>query len=366
MPLNKLLFYIHSLGGGGAERVVALLASGFARRGMETMVAIEAEADENVVFLDPAVRIERLGTSHANATLKLARLISAQRPDVSVSALGVRNLKHVLASTLAGRRRRSILTYHGHFDAESRFLDRFANRLTPLTTRLAARTVCVSESMRRHVVDDLRGDAYRTVMIHNPVWIEGARPAVNASDLAGRAPTILAIGRLVPEKDFAMLMAAFADINLSEARLVILGEGPQRTALEEQARKIGISDRVSMPGYVAQPWKYFRQARVCAISSRLEAFSNVAVEALAHGLPVISTDCGGPREIISRSEEGSLVPVANGPAMTVALEAALRSPGDPLPRIARAQAFSPDHAIDVYQRLFEEVAEEANSLTRRR
>src|SRR5271169_5958854 len=248
MPLNKLLFYIRSLGGGGAERVVALLASGFARRNIETIVAIEVEADENTGFLDPSVRIERLGPSHPRATLKLARLISAERPDVSVSALGVRNLKHVVASTLAGRRRRAILTYHGHVDAEPRFLDRLSNRLTPLTTRLAARTVCVSEWMRRHVVDDLGGDARRAVTIHNPVGIDRAMPAVNASDLAARAPIVLALGRLVPEKDFAMLIGAFARIHLPDARLVILGDGPQRGALEEMARERGVGDRVSMLG----------------------------------------------------------------------------------------------------------------------
>ena len=110
-----------------------------------------------------------------------------------------------------------------------------------------------------------------------------------------------------------------------------------------------------MPGYVAEPWGYFARARLCAVSSRSESFSNAVVEALAHGLPVVSTDCGGPGEIISRPEEGVLVPVGDESALAAALAAALASPGDPAPRIARAELFSVDRALDAYERLFEEV-----------
>mgnify|MGYP001431591467 CR=1 FL=1 len=358
MGLRKILFYIHSLGGGGAERVIALLASGFARRGIEVMVAVEVEAQENAGFLDPAVRLVRLGPSHPRALLRLARLIGRERPDVSLSALGVRNLKHALAATLAGRRRRSLLSFHGHVGAEPHVLDRVANRLVPLTTRLAARSVCVSDWMRRHIVEDLKGSARRAVTIHNPVDIGQVSAAAIAGKLQAREPVILALGRLVPEKDFALLVSAFARLPLPEAKLVIIGQGPQRQALSEQALALGVADRVEMPGYVKEPWSYFERARLCAVSSRSESFSNVIVEALAHGLPVVSTDCGGPSEIITRPEEGALVPVGDEAALASALAAALAAPGDPAPRLARAQLFSLPRALDAYQRLFEEVVAE--------
>ncbi|MFI5011291.1 MAG: glycosyltransferase [Hyphomicrobiales bacterium] len=355
MALTKILFYIRSLGGGGAERVIALLASGFARRGVETIVAVEVEASENAGFLDPAVRLICLGSPHARATLRLARLIAEERPDISLSALGVRNLKHVIAAAIAGRLRRAVLSYHGHFAAEPRFLDRLSNRMAPVTTRLAARSVCVSDWMRRHVVEDLKGSARRAVTIHNPVSVDGARPANGRAELMGREPLVLALGRLVPEKDFRLLISAFARIDVPRAKLVIIGEGPQRQVLEEQARSLGIGERIELPGYSALPWGYFARARVCAISSRSESFSNAAVEALALGLPVVSTDCGGPREIISRPEEGTLVPVGDEAALAHALETALRAPGDPAPRVARAKLFSLDRALDAYERLFAEV-----------
>jgi glycosyltransferase involved in cell wall biosynthesis len=125
--------------------------------------------------------------------------------------------------------------------------------------------------------------------------------------------------------------------------------------LSERAAALGIAERVDMPGYVNEPWAYFEKARVCAVSSLSESFSNAVVEALAHGLPVVATDCGGPREIISAPAEGVLVPVGDEAALAAALGAALAAPGDPAPRIARAAAFSVEHALDAYQRLFEDV-----------
>jgi glycosyltransferase involved in cell wall biosynthesis len=353
--VRKILFYIYSLGGGGAERVIALLASGFARRGVEVILAVEVEAQENAAFLDPAVRVVTLGSSHPRALLGLARLIARERPDISLSALGVRNLKHALAATLVGRRRHALLSFHGHYNAEPHLLDRVANRLAPLTTRLAARSVCVSAWMRRHVVEDLHGSAKRIVVIHNPVRIGGAKPAASAAELEGRGPIILALGRLVPEKDFALLIRAFASLHRTDARLIIIGEGVLRRELADLAQGLGVADCVEMPGYAKEPWAYFERARVCAVSSRSESFSNVVVEAMAHGLPVVSTDCGGPGEIISRPEEGVLVPVGDEAALAAALATVLDHSGDPAPRVKRADAFSVEHALDAYAALFAEV-----------
>jgi glycosyltransferase involved in cell wall biosynthesis len=356
---RKLLFYLYSLAGGGAERVIALLASGFAARGWETILAVQFEARENAGFIDPAVRIELLGAEHGATMWRLARLLKRERPDISLSALGFCNLKHALASTLAGRRNRAILSFHGHIDVEPGFASRVASRLAPVTTRLTARSVCVSDWMRHHVVEELHGCPRRAITIHNPAPIDHAAPAIDEATLLAREAIILALGRLVPEKGFATLIDAFARLDQPGAKLVILGEGPERAALEQRVLALGLAGRVGMPGYVTEPWAYFARARVCAVSSASESFSNVAVEALAHGLPVVSTDCGGPAEIISRPQEGRLVPVGDVAALSEALAAALRAPGDPAPRMARADMFSLQRVLDAYERLFEEVIAEA-------
>lgn len=352
---KKILFYLYSLGAGGAERVIALLASGFAARGHDVTLALQADADENRSFVSGAVNILHLPREHGAAVRHLADTLRRERPDVSVSALGLCNLKHALAATLAGRRQRAILSVHGHIDAEPQPTSRLANRLMAVTTRVTARTVCVSNWMRAHVVNDLHGSAARTVTIYNPAPIEQAVPAADAAALAARPPVVLALGRLAPAKDFATLIRAFAAMGRAEARLVIIGEGPERAELEALSRRLGIADRVELPGYVAEPWPAFRAARVCAISSLTESFSNVAVEALAHGLPVVSTDCGGPREILTRPEQGLLVPVGDVAAMATSLAGSLDFPGDPAPRVARARDFSLDTTLHAYDVLFDHV-----------
>jgi glycosyltransferase involved in cell wall biosynthesis len=354
MP-RKILLYTHAMVGGGAERVLALLASGFIRRGHEVILAADHQADANETYIDQRVRRVTLPPGHLQAVLGLARLLRVEKPAVSLSAIGVSNLKHVCAALLAGRQSLAILSYHGHVEAEPQFLSALGNRLTPLLTRFTARTICVSEGLKRHVVDDLGASAARTIVIHNPVATERARPARDEAELARRDLIVLALGRLDPIKQFPLLVRAFARAGVENSRLVILGEGAERSAVEAEIARLGLKDRVELPGYVAEPWDYFIKARVLAISSRSETFGNAAVEALAHGLAVVATDSMGPHEILNAPETGTLVPVGDETALAGAIRAALLNPGDPAPRVRRAEEFSVETAIDRYEALFEEI-----------
>src|SRR5580692_8914673 len=115
---RALLFYTHALVGGGAERVWARLASGFAARGDKVTFVVDFEASQSLHLLSDDVTLEVLPRGHGRATLALARLIAARRPDASLSALAAANLKHALAASFAGRRDRAIVTYHGFFASE--------------------------------------------------------------------------------------------------------------------------------------------------------------------------------------------------------------------------------------------------------
>lgn len=349
---RKYLFSIHGLTGGGAERVIALIASGLARRGHDVLLAVDARADDNAGFLDPAVRVVPIGTGHVRGIAALARLLATERPDVSMSALGASNLKHALAALRAGRAGRAVLSCHGHFENEPGLLSRLGNLAVPVTSRLTARTVAVSAELRGHLIRGLAGPA-RTVVIHNPIATGAACPARSEAELLAREPLVLAAGRLVPNKGFAELIRAVAAL---DARLVILGEGHERGALRAEAERLGMAHRVEMPGYQPEPWAWFRRARVFALASHREAFGNVVVEALAHGLPVVATDCGGPREILEDGRHGALVPVGDDAALARALREALAHPGDPAPRVLRAADFAVETVLDRYEQLFSEIA----------
>jgi glycosyltransferase involved in cell wall biosynthesis len=148
----------------------------------------------------------------------------------------------------------------------------------------------------------------------------------------GQPPVILAVGRLTYQKNFELLLHAFGQVRENRAaRLLILGEGDERPALESLAIKLGIQADVSMPGLVENPYTYMRRAAVLALSSRYEGLPTVLVEALACGCPVVSTNCtSGPAEILAGGSYGHLVPVGDhqqlGKAIELSLAGDVRTP----------------------------------------
>jgi glycosyltransferase involved in cell wall biosynthesis len=311
MTPRKLLFYTHALAGGGAERVFASLASGLSALGHDVIFAVDFEAEENKPYLAPEIRVFVLGRNHARAVMGLSALLRREQPDLCLSALSISNLKHVLAAILTGRLRRSILSYHGYWISEPQFLSRLSYALTPLLTRLSERTICVSAGLRSYLTSQYGAVPSRTVTIYNPVLSGPLAPARSAHELLQRKPIILASGRMVSYKNLPLLIRAFARVTYPGAELWILGDGPDRAALERQISRQTLADRVKLLGYVAEPWKIYAQARCFALSSDSEAFGLVVAEALANGLSVVSTNCDGPREILDRGRYGWLVPTGD-------------------------------------------------------
>jgi glycosyltransferase involved in cell wall biosynthesis len=355
---RKILFYTHALAAGGAERVLALIASGFVQTGADVLFATDYEAEENAGFLDARARRIVLGANHAQSALALTRLLRREKPDISVSALGGQNLKHSVAALLAGRAGRAILCCHGFAIAEPKPLAQLSYVAASLISRTTARTVCVSDALRRDMITRWHADPRRTRRIYNPAFEEPPRKAVaSAADILRRQPRlVLACGRLIETKRFPDLVAAFAAVTPSGAELAILGEGPERAAIEAAIVRHGLTGRVHLPGYVKdlQPW--YERAACLAMSSASESFGLVLIEALAFGLPVVATDCGGPPEILDFGRHGRVVPIGDRDALTDAISAALADPGDPAPRIARAAEFSLAIAVDHYRALFDEIA----------
>ncbi len=351
----RILMYIHGLSSGGAERVFALLASGLARQGAEVTLVVDRIAIENAAYLDAAVDVVALEKSHAGAVVALARMLSGGRYDVSLSAIGASNLKHAAAAVLAGRGGRAVLSCHGFFDVERQRLSRLGNALTPLTSRLTGATVCVSESLKRFVAAKARGAAGKVCRIYNPVELSKDPPPTRDMLLA-RPRTILAVGRLHEAKRFGVLVEAVAQLRDPSANLVIVGDGPERPALESLVASLGLERQVRLAGHVDDPSGHYRAARVFSLPSRSESFGNVIVEALSFGLPVVATRCGGPEEILAEGRYGTLVPVDDAETLAVALRTLLDEPGDPAPRVRRASEFDLDTCVGHYRELFERLA----------
>jgi glycosyltransferase involved in cell wall biosynthesis len=233
-------------------------------------------------------------------------------------------------------------------------LSRLGYYATPVLTRLAAATVCVSDGLRDYLLKGWRAAAGRTHRIYNPVVGGNLSPAASEAELLAREPVVLAAGRLISYKNFPALIRAFAAVKPATARLMILGEGPERPAIAAEIARLGLTDRVQLLGYRSEPWPYYAQARCFALPSQREPFGLVVVEALASGLPVVTTDCDGPREILAGGV-GGIVAQGDENALAQAISRALAAPGDPRARLDRARLFSPELGVDAYEDLMEKI-----------
>jgi glycosyltransferase involved in cell wall biosynthesis len=160
--------------------------------------------------------------------------------------------------------------------------------------------------------------AERAYVIPNPV--RNMRHVRQAQSLES-GPTIVAAGRLVRAKGFDLLLEAFACVvrEIPQCRLVILGDGPERDALLGLARQLGVAEKFFMPGRVSEPGEILMNASCFVLSSHYEGFPNALLEAMACGLPVISTACRGPVEILKHEVDGLLVQVGSASALATAM-----------------------------------------------
>jgi glycosyltransferase involved in cell wall biosynthesis len=224
----------------------------------------------------------------------------------------------------------------------------------PVADGLVCVSAGVAEDLRRY----LDPPPSKVHVIYNPVLSPqqiGRAPTVPPHPWLepGQSPLILGAGRLTRQKDFPTLIRAFALVAAQrDCRLMILGEGQERSALEGLAAELGLSDRVALPGFVTDAMGYMAHARLFVLSSAWEGFGMVLVEAMAMGTPVVSTDCpSGPREILRDGELGPLVPIADPEALASAMLQVLDAPPDPAQLQQRAEDFTSDRAAERYLHL---------------
>ncbi|MDH2326887.1 glycosyltransferase [Cereibacter sp. SYSU M97828] len=340
-----------TIGGGGIGIVMLNLAEEFVRRGHEVdLLLLEEETHRTA---PPGVTVVHLGRRARSGILNAARHLRRTRPDILISARDYVNVAMMAAHRLArlGRATRLVWSFHTHRGSQlagvPRRADILADRLTRLLVGRADALVAVSAGVGRDIEAAFALPVGRVQVIENPVWTPARRRLAEAPaphEWFAQGPVVVAMGRLTVQKDFPTLLQAFRA--LPDARLVILGEGEDRAALE--AMTVGMEDRILMPGHVENPLAWLTHADLFVLSSRWEGFPLSLVEALGCGCPVVSTDCpSGPSEIVTPGL-GRLVPVGDAAAMSVAMADALRDPGDPAPRRAAALRFDAERAADLY------------------
>lgn len=262
----------------------------------------------------------------------LRRTIREVRPQVILTHLLRLNLLILMLASLRLVRAPVVAVEHSHLSASegATCLRRWLTGLLIRTLYPAASAIIgVSEPVARDIALRMGADT-NLHSIPNGIDVvtiarrAAERTVVSDSVASLPAPTLVAVGRLAPEKGFDDLLESFSLIRshwaTASSTLVILGEGPMRGFLEVQARQLGIQDAVLLPGFVANPWSVMARADLFVMSSRHEGLPLVLAEAVACGLPVVSTDCrSGPAEILAGNARSRLVPVGNSCAMAEAI-----------------------------------------------
>lgn len=363
---GTIALFVPSVRGGGAERVVLNLAQGMSERGLPVDLVLTVTEGPFLNQLPPAVRLVNLGGGRMLRTVgPLAAYLRRERPRVVVSSMSHANLVALWAAKLAGRGTPVIVTEHNTM-SRSAGETALARRLWPILLRTfypwAASVVAVS----RGAADDFALTSgfprERVEVVYNPVitpeLMARARQAPDHPWFApGEPPVIVAVGRLTPQKDFPTLVRAFARVRRCRgARLLILGEGEDRPALQALATELGVTDDVAFPGFRENALAYMAKSALFVLSSAWEGLPTVLIEALAAGTRVVSTDCpSGPREILQDGRLGALVPVGDAVALADAMLDVLERPGDAATPSGALTVFTRDAAVDHYLRLVESV-----------
>lgn len=329
---KRIALFIPSLPRGGAEKVLVALANAFRGAGHPVDMILATSSDGDFDDLEPSVDVVDLGAGRASrATIPLVRYLRRRRPTVLMSTLHHGNCVAAVARGIARVPSRLVLREAISPSESLRHTPgltaRFTERLLGRLYRSADTIVAISQGVADDLVTSFRIPADRVVVIHNPVDLDrlermSREPIVV---LSLWPPTILGIGRLHPQKDFQTLLTAFSRVRrLRPSRLMIVGDGPQRSALQEHAASLGVAADVSFVGFVPNPQPYLRNASVYVLSSRWEGLGNTLLEALVQGTPTVATDCpSGPREALEAGRWGRLVPVGDAAAMADAIIAGL-------------------------------------------
>jgi len=320
----KVIFVIGSMSSGGAERVISEMSNYWAKKGWEiTIITIGATKEKKDFYtleksinrvdlsLEPPKSKVATGFNLCILSYKIRAFIKKSKPDAVISFISASNV--IVLMALLGIKLKKIISDRTDPNADTTGF--FIKRITyPLADALVVQTDGVKSFYRG--IPNLK-----ILSIPNPI----TEPTFNNSKkIKFNKPTIVAVGSLkVAVKGFDLLIEAFAGISKKNLdwNLVILGEGKDRKILETLIKNYNLQDRIFLPGVIDNPRNTIVNADIFVLSSLIEGFPNVLIEAMSVGLPCISFDCAsGPNEIIENNTNGILVEVGNVKLLQYSIE----------------------------------------------
>lgn len=347
--------FLPSLRGGGAERAMLNLAEGFLEEGVNVDLVLAQKEGPYLHRVPQGVSLIDLHAPRIRYAIGgLKSYLGHKRPMGLISSMDHTNVASLVARRLARVPTRIVATLHNTMSIKMKDLPGWRRTLIPRILKGAYRRASAVVAVSQGVADDAAKvtgfPRERIEVIYNPaitpeLLTRASEPLEHPWFKSGEPPVLLSVGRLTEQKDYGLLIRAVKRVCESlPVRLIILGEGEERSSLEQLIADLDLQDSVALPGFVSNPYAYMRHAALFVLSSRWEGLSMVLIEAMAVGMPVVSTNCpNGPFEVLKGGELGSLVPVGDLSALTEAilgvLEGRVHSPDDlDLGRFQKEQA----------------------------
>lgn len=357
---TQLAMFLATSGHSGVDRVMTNLIDEFADRGITVDVLKIANHGPYLERIPTGVRTIDLGVSHVNSSIvPLIRYLKHERPQALLTDKDRVNRIALLARRMSQVPTRIAVRIGTTVSKNLARRSWFERRLQYFSMKhLYPQADCIilpSQGAAQDFVE-LTGIPMKKIkVIPSPVASDklmqmAAEPVDHPWCLSEGPPIILGIGELCARKDFTTLIRAFSKVRKQRAcRLMILGKGRKRNKLLKLIRELRIADDVSLPGFVKNPYAYMRKAAVFVLSSNCEGAPVVLMEALAAGLPAVSTDCpSGPAEILQNGRIGPLVPISDADALAGAIMAILDSPPDKALLISAARPYSVSASASQY------------------
>lgn len=361
---NKITFFTRHLKIGGLERVIVNLANRLSSLSHDVDIVTAIEEGSLVKDVSNDVRVVNLQSGRViHSIIPFISYLYQNRPEVVYS--GNDSINHLLAicNFLGLIPARLVVSLHIQLSRLSRVDGVWYSNAIPWfakwTYRCADHVVAVSKDAANDLQSITGNLGDRISVIYNPVVDDTLREKAKEDVVHPwiedpSTPVILGIGRATPQKNFPLLVRAFEQVlKQTNAKLMILGGGPELSTVREEVGKRGLEDHVELLGYVSNPYAYLARASLYVLSSNFEGLPTTIIEALACGCPVVSTDCpSGPREILEDGRWGTLVPVGDAEALANAMVDTLANPPDSSQLKQRAETFSVDTAVEKYREVF--------------
>jgi len=305
-----------------------------------------------------------MGGGSTKKSLKpLFEYLRQEKPDALITAHNHVNVSSILVKKLAFVPTQIMVTLHTAMSKDDHSLKPRVKRVTRELCRFgypfADHIVAVSNAVAEDTAEHLSISRKKIDVAYNPVFspelLDLANEKPNHPYYQSNDPIFISIGRLTEQKDYFTLIEAFAKLRKDRpAKLIILGEGEDREGLETLIEKLELSNDVSLPGFVDNPYAFLAASTAFVSSSAWEGLPTVVIEALAFAVPVVATDCpGGTSEILEAGRYGELVPVADSAALAEGMLKILDLAFDPTELKSRAAVFSREASAKAYINLLE-------------